>query len=240
VNVILLDEPDFVDEERVRLSDERLEHVRRVLRAEVGDRLVVGRVDGKLGHGTVTQLDDARVELRVSLEREPPPPSPIVLALALPRPPTLRKVLQQATTMGVKRFVLFHAARVEKSYWSSSALEPAAIRRQLRLGLEQARDTMMPRVELSRRFRPFAEDELPKLGPRLLLADVDAERSCPVGDGKPAVLVVGPEGGLVDFERDLLHGVGAVPVGLGARALRVETAVVAALGRLTVLPSSPP
>lgn len=233
MNVILLDAPDFVADDRVCLGDARADHVRKVLRAVVGDRLIVGRIGGKLGHGTITDLSKTQVALRVTFDREPPPPSAVTLAVALPRPPTLRKVLQQATAMGVKRIVLFHAARVEKSYWSSSALEAGALVRQLRLGLEQARDTVMPEVSFSRRFRPFVEDELPGLAPRILLADGEADRACSAAPGERLSLVVGPEGGLSDFERELLRSVGAIPVGLGPRPLRVETAVVAALGRLT-------
>ena len=56
-------------------------------------------------------------------------------------------MLQQATAIGVKRFVIIGSARVERSYWTSSALRPAAIEEELVLGLEQARDTVLPSVE---------------------------------------------------------------------------------------------
>ena len=50
----------------------------------------------------------------------------ITLLLALPRPHSLKKVLQQATAMGVKHFVLFACARVEASFFTASAVRPAA------------------------------------------------------------------------------------------------------------------
>ena len=234
MNVILVDESDYISSDRVRLDGERLAHIRSVLGASVGDSLVVGRVGGNLGHGLVVELNPDDVVLDLSLATAPPSAARVVLALALPRPPTLRKVLQQATAIGVKRIALFHSARVEKSYWQSKGLEPEALELQLRLGLEQARDTILPTVEMHRRFRPFAEDALGHLQPGapVLLADAEAGRSCPVDAADPCVLVIGPEGGLVDFERELLVSRGARPVSLGARPLRVETAVVAALGRL--------
>jgi RsmE family RNA methyltransferase len=205
-----------------------------VLGAAVGDRVLVGRVGGRLGQGTVVELGEDRAVLTFALDRDPPPKLPVTLALALPRPLTLRKVLSQATAIGVDRIVVFGAARVEKSYWQSSGLAPDAIAAQLRLGLEQARDTVPPEVELHRRFRPFVEEVLPRLGAdrRILLADPEAGEPCPAGLGTPAVLVVGPEGGLVPVERELLVGAGAELVSFGARPLRVETAVVALLGRL--------
>ena len=97
------------------------------------------------------------------LDRPPPAPAPVRLLLALPRPKALRRVLQGVAAIGVKHVVLLNSWRVEKSYWASPALAPAALREQLVLGLEQGGDTRLPRVELRRRFKPFVEDELPAL-----------------------------------------------------------------------------
>ena len=154
------------------------------------------------------------------------------MACGEPRP--YYPAIQAVTTLGVKRIELLHTARVEKCYWQSSALEPAAIRRQLLLGLEQARDSVLPGVELRRRFRPFVEDELaPRLEKRCgLLAEASFEELCPMGIDGPTTLLVGPEGGFVEFELELLQRAGAVGISLGSRALRVETAVVALLSRL--------
>ena len=234
MNVLLYDENDEVAPGRVRVADRRHRHAKEILRAKPGDELAVGRIDGKLGRGTIVALDESALELEVVLEREPPAPLPVTLALALPRPPSLRKVLQQATALGVKRFALFASARVEKSYWQSTGLAPAALREQLLLGLEQAVDTVVPRIELARRFRPFVEDELPRLaaGAAILVAHPGPVAPPRALASRAALLVVGPEGGLQDHELERLAAVGAQRVGLGPRVLRVETAVVALLARL--------
>ena len=89
-------------------------------------------------------------------------------------------------------------------------------------------------VERARKFRPFVEDALPGLigDGAAYLADPAAEMACPVDVAGALTLVVGPEGGFIPFELELLRGAGCVPVTLGSRVLRVETAVVAALARL--------
>jgi len=234
VNLILLEPEDFVDAGRVCLRGRRLEHVREILRAEPGDVLRVGVVDGELGSGSVSRVASDALELDVTLGEAPPEASPFALALALPRPPQLRRVLQNAAALGVKQISLFHSARVEKSFWQSSGLAPAAVREQLLLGLEQARDTRLPHVDLERRFRPFVEDRLAGLGAGpILVAHPEASEPCPHALQGPATLVVGPEGGFVDFELERLAAAGGRRVGLGARVLRVETAVTALLARLT-------
>ena len=237
VNLILLDPEDFVSRDRVRLTGRRLEHVRNVCRARVGESLRVGEVGGMLGSGRVLSLAEQALELEVRLDQAPPAPLAVTLAVALPRPPALRRLLQQATALGVKRILLFHSRRVEKSYWQSHGLESAAIETQLRLGLEQARDTILPEVGTRRRFRPFAEDEVPELAKvgAVLVADPGAARLPALADpGQPSTLIVGPEGGLVPFELELPTTSGARPLGLGERVLRVETAVVALLARLAL------
>lgn len=243
MNLISLEPSDFVATDEVVLRDRRLEHARKHLALVVGDRVRVGLLEPlhddtppspNLGEGEVLAIDRDALHLRVRLGEPPPPASPIILAIALPRPPTLEKVLQHGTAMGIKRFAFFHARRTEKSYWQASALEPATMHRQLVLGLEQARDTVVPEIELHPRFRPFVEDRLAPLRTSMpvLVADPEGAEPCPRAHVGPLVLVIGPEGGFVEFERQRLRELGDRLVHLGPRILRVEAAMIALLGRL--------
>lgn len=235
VNLILLFEHDFVDSARTRatLDARRTRHVRKVLRAAVGDVLTVGLADGAIGEGRVVVLERDRVELEVTLLREPPEPLDVVLVLAVPRPPVLRRTLAAATSIGVKRIELIAAERVEKSFWSSHATDPEAIREQLVLGLEQGRDTRWPHVGLHRRFGEFVEDVLPGLleGRIGRLAHPGGALAANENWAGPGLVAVGPEGGWVPRELEVFERCGLRPVGLGERALRVETAVSVLLGR---------
>lgn len=234
MNLILLEDDHFVAASRVRLAGRRRAHVVGVLGAAVGDTLVVGRLGGRVGHGRVLAIDEEAVELDVTLDRDPPAALPATLVLALPRPPVLRRVLAGATSMGVKRILLVGARAVEKSFWQSHALRPEALREPLLLGLEQARDTVLPEVTLHRRFRPFAEDELPGLaaGADAFVAHPGPEATAPARVAGRALLAVGPEGGWSDHEIERLGAAGLRPVSLGERPLRVEIAVAALLARL--------
>ena len=233
MNLILLFDDDFVSPGVARLRGRRREHVTSVHRAAVGDSLVVGVANGRIGTGVVTRLDDA-LELQVTLDRDPPPPLPLTLVLALPRPKVLNRVIASATSMGVKRLILVNAWRVEKSYWKSPRLSEENLLLQRVLGLEQARDTVLPAIETRRLFRPFVEDELPAIarGSLALVAHPVADRECPRAVTQPVTLAIGPEGGFIGEEIESLRRVGFEPVSLGPRVLRVETAVAALLARL--------
>lgn len=234
MNLLLLEDGDFIAADRVRLDGRRLTHLHEVHRAENGDTLRVGRLGGDMGRGQLLQLDASSAELQVSFDQPPPAKLPLTLLLALPRPKMLKRVLQGVAAMGVPRLILLNSYRVEKSFWQTPFLEPAAIREQLILGLEQARDTLLPEVIIEKRFKPFVEDRLPQLaaGTLGLVGHPGHYPACPRAVEQPVTLAIGPEGGWIPYEVDKLAEAGLQPVQLGERILRVETAVTALLARL--------
>jgi RsmE family RNA methyltransferase len=172
--------------------------------------------------------------MTVTLDCDPPKKLPLTLVLALPRPKVLNRLFVAISSMGVGRLILLNCWRVEKTYWSTPRLAEMNIRHQLILGLEQARDTGMPQVEIRRRFVPFVEDELTSLvgDSTALVAHPLAERECPRAMTSAVTLAIGPEGGFIENEIHMLKDRGFIPVHLGSRPLRVEHAVPALLGRL--------
>jgi RsmE family RNA methyltransferase len=234
MNLILLFEEDFIGDQRVRLCERRREHVQNVHRAELGDQLTVGLLNGSMGTGEVVVNEGDTLELQVNLHQLPPPGLPLTLLLALPRPKMLKRILQTVTAMGVKKLVLLNSYRVEKSYWQTPILHEENLRQQLVLGLEQAKDTRLPEVILRKRFKPFVEDELPAMmaNSRALVAHPNTNKACPRQVDSATTLAIGPEGGFIEYEIEKLAEVGFEAVHLGPRILRVENAVPAILGRL--------
>jgi len=237
MNLLLLSPEDFFAPEIVRISGRRHRHLLEILRAGPGQPLRAGLLNGKLGSAQVVAQTPELTTLSVALTDPPPPPAPLTLLLALPRPKAFRRLLQGVTTFGIKRIILLNTARVEKSFWQSPFLAQDVLHEQLLLGLEQARDTILPEVLLRPRFRPFVEDELPQLAADTLrlLAHPGSSLPCPSAVAGAVTMAIGPEGGFVPFEVELLTAQGFAAVHLGARPLRVETAVPALLGRLLAL-----
>jgi RsmE family RNA methyltransferase len=246
MNLVLLEDDDLIGDGQAVLRGTRARHILDVHRATVGETLRVGVVGGSIGRGVVTALTSDEVTLDVSLS-EPPPAAPgIELLLAMPRPKMLRRLLAGVASMGIKRLALVNSARVEKSYFDSPLLAPAAIEEELLLGLSQACDTILPVVSIQRRFRPFVEDEADAFWPaptRRLLAHPRAERNLwevlPVPFKNTTVLAIGPEGGWVPFEVELLEAHGFQRFAAGPRILRVDTAVPFLVGQVALLTRRP-
>ncbi|MGJ8525620.1 hypothetical protein LMG33818_001348 [Halomonadaceae bacterium LMG 33818] len=241
MNLILFQPSDLLSEtegnSRVVIKDpRRLLHLQRVHNAQEGQIYRLGEMDGAIGEGKLLSLTDEQAIFSFEPNALPPTALNLHVLLALPRPRMLARSLQNLATLGVKQISLINTARVEKSYWQSAELDEEKIQTHLELGLEQARDTVLPQVELIKRFKPYVEDTLPEIlqHRRGLVADPNGTLECPRGlpQNTPLVLAIGPEGGFIDYEVQALNAIGFESIHLGERILRVETAVVALISKL--------
>lgn len=235
MNIVLLLDEDFVDRDRVVISGRRLEHITEVHGAVEGDSLRVGKLNGKLGEGRILSMDDEKLEMKVELHEDPPPPSDIQLVMAMPRPKVFRRMLQDMTTMGIKKINVIKTWKVEKSFWESPVLDEEKLRESMILGLEQAKDTILPEIKVYKRFKPFVEDELPDIirGTECLLGHPGGESSCEKSEGCKVTLAIGPEGGFTPYEVEMFKSQGFKVFSLGERILRVETVLPYILGKLS-------
>ncbi|MBL8900334.1 MAG: 16S rRNA (uracil(1498)-N(3))-methyltransferase [Planctomycetes bacterium] len=241
MNLLLLRPEELSHAGEVELRDRRAHHLRTVLRVQVGSIVRAGLLGGALGHAEVLSDAAGGVLLRARFENEAPPVPRDALLLAVPRPKVLKRVLEDAAAMGFGKIALVRSWRVEKSHLGAQALRAEELREQLLLGLEQGRRTHLPEVRLFPLFRPFVEDELEawappgsrylahpgeQLGPSRALAD------------EPYTLALGPEGGWIDYELEQLAQRGFARCSLGPHPLRVEAALAAAWGQLSLARAS--
>lgn len=234
MNLLLLSADDLINPQQAVVTGRQLQHIKQIHRSQEGDSLAVGLINGSMGVAQITELTSEQVILDLQLTTPPPAKLPLTLLLALPRPKMLRRIFQTIATMGVSKLILINSYKVEKSFWQTPFLESEAIQQQLLLGLEQAKDTVLPEVQLVKRFKPFVEDELPYLtkDTHKLIAHLGDYPPCPQLPQQATTLAIGPEGGWIDYEVAKLQEVGFSPVQLGARILRVETAVTAFITKL--------
>jgi len=234
VNLLLFPTQALGADNTLVVRDRQHQHLRNVLKVEVGSRVRVGAIDGEMGTAQVLATSETCTVLAVVLDSPPPAPLALKLVLALPRPKMMRRVMQTVASLGAKEIHLINSYKVDKSFWQTPWLTPDIIREQCLLGLEQSGDTALPQVHLHKRFKPFVEDCLPAIiaDTRALVAHPYDAVSCPVGARGAITLAVGPEGGFIPYEIDKFVACGFEPVTLGTRILRVETAIPVLIARL--------
>ncbi|NNH34398.1 16S rRNA (uracil(1498)-N(3))-methyltransferase [Acinetobacter sp. NIPH 2377] len=233
MNIVLLD-PRQTETEIWSISSKRqLEHLKQHVDVQVGDSLKVGIREGKRYLTEVVEVTEQAIKLKPVKEEVVPEKLAVTLIVAMPRPKVLRRLIMDSVTLGVEKIILLHSCRVDKSYWQTPFLQQ--LDQYVTLGLEQAGDTIAPKIEIYKRFKPFVEDVLPSL----IKADCPAYVAHPYADMKmpfaidhPCTIVIGPEGGFIPYEVDLLIKNGCQAVSLGNRILRTETAISYVLGRL--------
>lgn len=200
----------------------------------VGLRLTAGVLGGRLGHAEVRSITPEEVLLNLTLDRDAPSRRPIDLVVALPRPQTVKKVIQLSCQLGITELHLLRSERVVKSYLQSIQLSAGAIEHELQLGLEQAADTIPPLLRIHRAWSGFMREEWPRLVERSrlqLVADTRGTRSVAAVcsevslSDERVVLIIGPESGWVPAELEAFAAAGARVVTLGGRMLRVEHAL---------------
>lgn len=234
MNSLILQSGDRLTDTSAVVRGGRARHIIDVLKKGVGDTVLAGALDGPLG--TVRILSVAPDEVVMEWPQGDVPPVPSVdLILAMPRPKVMKRLWLPIASLGVRSITIIGAEKVEPFYFASHATDPDVYIPRLIEGLEQARDTRMPAVQVIDSFARFDRDVLPGFAtvPRKLLAEPGAPHTIrdtlAQPSSSPVVLAVGPEGGWSPHECDTFRAHGFQEVGLGPRALRTDTAVISLL-----------
>lgn len=227
---------DHIRNGRAEIEGEDARHLRKVLRAEVGQKYELS--DNRTLY--LAEIDDLGKDL-VSFQvleelAAVPPPVRLTVLAALIKFDRLEWILEKATELGVESVIPVEAER------SEAGLERAAVKRLERWrrivveSSQQSRRVTMPEVtppvsfEQALNFqadhRYFLEEERGVPG---LLKQIPAARR----PEDHVALLIGPEGGWVDYERNAASAAQWTRASLGPQILRAETAAIAALAVLS-------
>ena len=237
-----------LDRALLELSDEQAHYLSRVLRCRQGDNLVVFNASGIEREATIDSLAKRhpRLALGASLEPLPESPAAIVLLQALVKSDAMDLIVQKATELGV---AAVHAFPSEYSvvhldgergaqrllHWrriAASACEQSGRHRPPDLSLFDSLDTAVAALPPAAAYAPAAPpaDGALRSGTARIVFDPTATRPLDgaLAAGTGLALALGPEGGFSREELRYLESVAFLPVSLGPRILRAETAVIAA------------
>ncbi len=211
-------------------------HLGRVMRAKMGDEVILCDGAGFDYTAAVTAVAPDRVEFRL-LEKRPTAAEPsveVTLFAGYPKQDKLEFIVQKAVELGAARVVPFFS----RFCVAAPKKEDQKNLRYARIAAEAAKQAgrgLIPAVEL-----PLDIKDLPARFDQFDLVLFFYEGGGQslrtlVKDQKRIALITGAEGGFSPEEAEKLIAAGAVPVGLGPRILRCETAPVAALAAVMTL-----
>ena len=233
--------PGTVAGREVVLPPELARRLAKVLRLQRGDRVVLADGSGRDYEVELKEVSARAASAFVVGERPSPlePSVELVLYQSLVRPQRFELVLEKGTEIGVSRFVPLLSGRAQVRTAAGSQ-RAQRWRRIVTEAAEQCGRGRVPAVDPPAPFEEAVRSATPRrTGPGLRLIPWEGERSQGLRsylralEERPASvsLIIGPEGGFAEEEVELARGAGCVPVSLGPRILRSETAgiVTAAL-----------
>jgi 16S rRNA (uracil1498-N3)-methyltransferase len=221
---------------QLALAPEAAQHVAKALRLKAGDSIVV--FDGRGGEydAAITRIDKHRVDVKVGAWRDAEAESPLAVGLVqgLPESDKMDWIIQKAVELGVAWIQPIICDRsVVRLSAERAAKREAHWRRVAVAACEQSGRNHVPEVRATLAFQGWIA--MPAEATRWVLTPGAPPLA---GEARPAgalELVVGPEGGLSERESDLVLSRGSIPVSLGPRVLRTETAPLAALAAINAL-----
>jgi 16S rRNA (uracil1498-N3)-methyltransferase len=224
----LLAPPADFDAAELRVEGEPYKHLFRARRLAVGDRVRVVDGAGRARWSRVARIDRATAFLALG-EPAPDNEPEVSLTLLVPtlRPERASWLVEKATETGVAAVRFLNTERAPRDFGEGTV---ARLRRVAAAAVEQCHRSRLPEVT-----GPHDWGELAELTAGAALRwvlDTASAEGWGGGSASPCALLIGPEGGWSERERNGLRDTGWRAVGLGPRVLRAETAAVVGAARV--------
>ena len=205
--------------------------------SRVGSLVTLTDSEGSDFRGRVTHLSETEASIFLFDTFPSPTESSleIILLQALPEKERMELIIQKVTELGVASIVPFKSEK-STSLKEREAKQKKAHRWQ-HIAMKAARQSRRARVPYVGEYRAFQKvlEDYGKDGLRLLLWEKHGENLKDVlrqQQNQRIYAMVGPEGGLTEDEVKLAKKKGFIPVKLGQRILRTETAAISMVGIL--------
>ncbi|MDP4083459.1 MAG: 16S rRNA (uracil(1498)-N(3))-methyltransferase [Bacillota bacterium] len=222
------------------IDEEDRHHIVKVMRMDVGGRIICADPSGKVAECEIEEITDESVIVHIVQWKNENSELPIYITIAsgLPKGDKLEWIIQKGTELGASQFLPFTAVRsVVKWDEKKAAKKVERWQKIAKEAAEQSHRSIVPEVfspqslksllEKSKNYdyKVVAFEEESRSGE----ASVFSSTLHKMNKGDSLLLLFGPEGGLAKEEIKLLNEYGFALCGLGPRILRTETAPLYAL-----------
>ena len=217
-------------------------HAATVRRIRPGEELVISDGAGVVADCVVEAADKRTFSARV-LRRRTAAPShpPVTVVQAIPKSERAELAIELATEAGADEFIAWQAARCV-ARWDADRADKGLRRWRavIRSAARQSRRPYIPAVAGPMNTSVLVADLADRMRAGALVLVLHESASIPIAQlpvqqAESIVVVVGPEGGIVDDELQAMAAAGADVVRLGPTVLRTSTAAAVTLGALGVL-----
>ena len=212
----------------IYLNDDEAQHLTKVLRGRIGDKVEVLNGNGFLYEGKIANLQKHEVQIEITQVLKEQKENLNKLSIAIcptKKPSRLEWFLEKATEIGIVNIFPIISERTEKATLKHERLQQIIIS-----AAKQSGQLFFPTLHQIQSLKEFQQS------PNLLfdsffIAHCEDEKQHLKNlykKDKTALLLIGPEGDFSPKEIELSINKNYIPVSLGNSILRVETAGVVA------------
>lgn len=232
--------PDQVGEDKIRIQGSDVNHMKNVLRMRPGEEVMVSDGNNRQYRCRVEDYPDGEAVLAI-LEAglvDTELPSRIYLFQGLPKQEKMELIVQKAVELGVCQVIPVQTRRCVVKLDAKKAAKKVQRWQQIaESAAKQAGRGYIPAVSEVMTFQEalaFSEALDIRLIPYELADGMEGTRKILDGirPGQSVGIFIGPEGGFEKEEVSRAVEAGAMPITLGKRILRTETAGIAVLSIL--------
>lgn len=235
-----------VTENSIRIIGDDVHHIQRVMRAQVGEKLICVSDNGRAALTYITKLSDDYVDVEIEkwLEESNELPVSVTIAQGIPKGDKFDLILQKGTELGADAFIPFQAER-SVALWNDEKKYHKKVKRFqkiLKEASEQSHRNRIPSLHSVMNIKQIL-DEASAYTVKLFAYEEEAKTEKMSSNlvntlqnilsHDKIILCIGPEGGFSIKEADQLRENGFIPIRLGKRILRTETAALYALSSIS-------
>ncbi len=233
--------PKQIQGNRIIISGKDVNHIKNVLRMKTGEEINVKTgTDGKEYRCGILEFTEEEVicELYFIKEEDVELPVKVYLFQGLPKSDKMEWIIQKAVELGVYEIIPLEARRAVVKLDEKKAKSKVTRWQGIsEAAAKQSKRAVIPKVTLPMSFREalaYCRDMDVKLIPYELASHMEQTRKAISGIEKEqsVAIFIGPEGGFAEEEIREAKEAGMLPVTLGKRILRTETAGMCVLAFL--------
>lgn len=226
-------EPSQIQGNRITITGKDVNHIKNVLRMKAGEEISISNgVDGKDYRCGIEELLDEEIicSLRFTKEDGVELPAKVYLFQGLPKADKMELIIQKAVELGVHAVIPVSCKRAVVKLDEKKAKSKIARWQQIaEAAAKQSKRGIIPEVKAVLSMKEavaLAEQCEVKLIPYELAEGMEKTKEImnSLKPGEDIAIFIGPEGGFEESEVQLAIENGIVPITLGKRILRTETA----------------
>ncbi len=234
MNSVVIEKNEIYKNDFINLTSKQSQHLINIVKVKIGDTLKYTCLNHCIGNAKITHIENELVSIQISTI-DKGIHFPIEMIVGASRPPTLKKVIEHGTTMGIDTFHIVNCDLTEKSYLQSKVLQDDQFVELSKLGLAQSTVFFkQPKIKIHRNLKTLLDDNhieqrfllSPKTDESASFEEIDIEQS--------TIFAIGPERGWSKKEVQIFKENKFNEFSISPSVLRVETALFSLMSHLNL------